>query len=244
MSMGCLCSTIITNWELSAAYWWRWLKRCLDIWQTTVSDYICWRTILRRQSLMFRLTFSFYLIVFLFLCALTPSSITKSGGKHSINSLKVSMFIVFFYSLNIDCWPLYKSVSFLFTMWFSHHCWSVVNNGSVMPAYTLKKGIVTFMLVYPYWVICAGGNWVSDPCGSGINKTSVSNHVISVWSGIGMRLLSHVSQEESHMIEGYKYWFFEQTSSFSLLFKIKSGAFWSVSILWDGEINAQVRLEL
>lgn len=33
----------------------------------------------------------------------------------------------------------------------------------------------------------------------------MSDHVIPVWSRIGMGLLSHVSQEESHMIEEYKY---------------------------------------
>lgn len=29
------------------------------------------------------------------------------------------------------------------------------------------------------------------------------------WSRIGMGLLSHVSQEESHMMEGYKYGFLD-----------------------------------
>lgn len=37
-----------------------------------------------------------------------------------------------------------------------------------------------------------------------VNKTSVSDHVITVWPGIGMGLLSHVSQAESHMMEEYK----------------------------------------
>lgn len=55
-------------------------------------------------------------------------------------------------------------------------------------------------------MIYSGKNWVDDPCGSfGVNKASVSNHVIPVWSRIGMGLLSHVSQEESHMMVEYKY---------------------------------------
>lgn len=60
-----------------------------------------------------------------------------------------------------------------------------------------------------------------------------------------MGKLSHVSQEDSHMIEGYKYLFLEQTSSFSSLFFLK---YWIRHILkrrhivWGGEIcSAEVR---
>lgn len=68
-------------------------------------------------------------------------------------------------------------------------------------------------------MINTGGNKVSDPCGSFcVNKASVRDHGIPVWSGIGMGPLSHVSQEESHMILGFKYGFLGQTSSFSDLF--------------------------
>lgn len=49
---------------------------------------------------------------------------------------------------------------------------------------------------------------------------SVSNHVISVLSRIGMGPLSHVSQEECHMMSEYKCCFLEQTSAFSCLFQI------------------------
>lgn len=93
-----------------------------------------------------------------------------------------------------------------------------------------------------------GGIKSSDPCGwFGVNRSSanVNNHVIPVWFGIGMGKLSHVSQEDSHMVVGYKYLFLEQTSSFSLLFFFK---YWIRHILkrrhivWDGVIcTAEVR---
>lgn len=71
------------------------------------------------------------------------------------------------------------------------------------------------------------------PCGSlGINKAGVSSHVIAVWAGIGTRLVSHVSQEASHMIVEYNYWFSEQPSSFFLpCFQIESDTFCCTSIL-------------
>ena len=75
----------------------------------------------------------------------------------------------------------------------------------------LGKSIVIFKLAYPnmddlHWrELSQWSMWL-------IWRASLSDHVIPVRSRIGMRLLSHVSQEESHMMEGNKYWFLEQTS--------------------------------
>lgn len=59
--------------------------------------------------------------------------------------------------------------------------------------------VVWFILI---WMIYAGWNSVSGSFGR--SKKNVSNHVISVCFRIGMRPLSHVSQEESHMTWRYK----------------------------------------